>query len=387
MDLLEYQSKNILARAGIDVPAGMVLDERMDVTTVFSCLGLSEGALKAQVHAGARGIGGGVRYVHSVEEAEAVAKDLLGSRLITPQTGLEGIVVRELLFEEIVRVEVEYYLAVAVDRSISGPVLIFSSEGGKGIEDVARVSPERIFKTPIDPLNGLSLSESKRIAASFGIDGDKVESLSGTMKRLYELFVSKDALLAEINPLAYTGRGFVALDAKITIDDNALFRHPEFSSMRDHEEDVWEREAREAGISYLRLDGNVGCMANGAGLAMATMDVIRSAGKKPANFLDIGGGAHQPQVSAALRILFSNPKVRVVFINIFGGMVHCDIIASGIIEAARNLRPKIPIIVRLEGTDAAEGRRTISESGLPVTMVADMKEAAEIISRLSAAGQ
>jgi len=373
MNLLEYQAKDILAKAGINVPAGIVIDDRMDVRMVLSYLGISEGVLKAQVPAGGRGISGGIKIVHSVEEAEVATKRLIGSRLVTPQTGPNGIVVRKILFEELVKAEREYYLGIAVNRSLGLPVIILSSEGGKSIEKVAQLAPEKIYREPIDPLKGLTTFRAIEMAGSIGLSGEAAQGLATIIATLFENFMKLDALLIEINPLALTSGRFVALDAKITIDDNALFRHQELTSFREAEEPL-EREARIAGVSYVRLDGDVGCLANGAGLAMATMDMIKLAGREPANFLDIGGSAHHKQVSSALRILFSDPKVRVVFVNIFGGMIHCDLIASEIIEAVGSFNPEFAIIVRLEGTDAEKGRRMIADSGLKVIMVVDLEE-------------
>ncbi|MEK6725068.1 MAG: ADP-forming succinate--CoA ligase subunit beta [Deltaproteobacteria bacterium] len=381
MNLLEYQAKDILAKAGISVPAGIVIDDRMDVRMVFSYLGIYEGVLKTQVPAGGRGISGGIKIVHSAKEAEAAAKRLIGNRLVTPQTGSNGNVVRKVLFEEMVSVEKEYYLGIAVDRSLGVPVIISSPEGGKSIEELAKLAPEKIYREPVDPLKGLTAFRAIEMASSIGLRGEEAQGFARIITTLFENFLKLDALLIEINPLVLTGGRFVALDAKITIDDNALFRHPDLSSIREAEEAL-EREVRVAGVNYVRLDGDVGCLANGAGLAMATMDMIKLAGREPANFLDIGGSAHHKQVSSALRILFSDPKVRVVFVNIFGGMIHCDLIASEIIEAVGSLNPEFPIIVRLEGTDAEKGKRIIADSGLPIMMVADMEEGMERIGNL-----
>ena len=381
MNLLEYQAKDILSKAGISVPAGIVIDDRMDVRMVLSYLGICEGVLKAQIPAGGRGISGGIKIIHSAEEAETAVKRLIGSRLVTPQTGPNGIVVKKILFEEMVNAEREYYLSITVDRSLGVPVIILSSEGGKSIEEVAQISPEKIYKEPIDPLKGLTTFRAIEMASSIGLSGEAAQGLATIIATLFENFLKLDALLIEINPLALTSGRFVALDAKITIDDSAMFRHHELTSFREAEEAL-EKEARVAGVSYVRLDGDVGCLANGAGLAMATMDMIRLAGREPANFLDIGGSAHHKQVSSALSILFSDPKVRVVFVNIFGGLIHCDLIAYEIIEAVGSFNPEFPIIVRLEGTNAEKGRRIIADSGLPVIMVANMEEGAEKIKQL-----
>ncbi len=382
MNLTEYQSKTLLAESGINIPKGLVVDKGIDAGAAFLSLGLSEGVVKAQVPAGGRGVSGGVRFVHSGKEAEAAATELIGSRLATPQTGPDGIVVRKVLLEEVVRAEREYYLGIVVDRSLGVPTIIFSSEGGKYIEDAARITPGNIYKEPVDQLLGMTHSQSEAISKTSGLFQEAALKLAGIAEALYGLFLKLDALLIEVNPLVFTEGKFIALDAKITIDENALFRHPEFSSLKEIEEEPMEREAREAGISYIRLDGDVGCLVNGAGLAMATMDMIRLAGKRPANFLDIGGSAHHEQVSSALRILFSDPKVRIVFVNIFGGMIHCDLIASEIVNVVTNLNPGFPIVLRLEGTDAEKGRTIIADSGLPVIMVSDIEEGAERISGL-----
>lgn len=377
MNLLEYQSKSILAEAGIKIPKGLVVDNGIEAGAAFSSLRFSEGAVKAQVPAGGRGISGGVRFVHSPEEAGVAATDLIGSRLVTPQTGPEGVVVRKVLLEEVVRAEKEYYLGIAVNRSLGLPAVVFSPEGGKAIEEIARLTPEKVYKEPVDPISGLTHSQAETIAKSSGLSWEKVLNLAETIKTLFELFLKLDALLIEINPISLAGKEFVALDAKITIDDNAIFRHPELLSLRETEEVSLERDAREAGINYVRLEGEIGSMANGAGLAMATMDMISLAGRKPANFLDIGGGAHHEQVSSALRVMFSDPNVKLVFVNIFGGIIHCDLIATEIVEAVRSMGPEIPIIVRLEGTEAEKGKSIIAESGLSITIVPDMREGME----------
>lgn len=382
MNLLEYQSKKLLADAGINVPKNLVVDAGKGAGKAFSSLGLSEGVIKAQLPAGGRGVSGGVKFVHSSEEAEAVATDLIGRRLVTTQTGPNGAFVRKVLLEEAVRSEREYYLGIAVDRSLGVPVSIFSSEGGKSIEEAAKKNPEKVCKEPINPLSGLSYSQAEAMAKAFGFNGEAAHTLAEVIKTLFELFLSLDTLLIEINPLVFTNGRFIALDAKVEIDDNALFRHPELLSLREVEEEPVEKEAREAGISYIRLDGDVGCLVNGAGLAMATMDMIRLTGRKSANFLDVGGSAHHEQVSSALRILLSDPEVRVVFVNIFGGIVHCDLIASEIVEAVRGLKPAVPILVRLEGTESEKGKKVIADSGLPIVMVSDMEEGLEKIKEL-----
>lgn len=382
MNLLEYQSKDLFAEAGINVPKSVVVDSGKEAGKAFLSLGLSEGVIKAQLPAGGRGISGGVKFVHSSEEAEAVAIDLIGRRLVTQQTGPNGAFVRKVLLEEAIRSGRKYYLGIVVDRSLGAPVVVFSSEGGESIEEAAKKNPEKVCKEPINPLSGLNHSQAEAMAEAFGFNGEMAHALAEVIKTLFGLFLSLDALLIETNPLVFIGGCFVALDAKIEIDDNALFRHPELLSLREIEEGPVEKEAREAGISYIRLDGDVGCLVNGAGLAMATMDMIRLTGRKPANFLDVGGSAHHEQVNSALRILFSDPEVRVVFVNIFGGIVHCDLIASEIVEAVSELKPAVPIVVRLEGTESDKGRKIIADSGLPIVMVSDMEEGMERIKNL-----
>ncbi|MDO8446152.1 MAG: ADP-forming succinate--CoA ligase subunit beta [Deltaproteobacteria bacterium] len=382
MNLTEYQSKTLLAESGINIPKGLVVDRGINAGVAFSSLGLLEGVVKAQVPAGGRGISGGVRFVQSSAEAQDVATKLIGSRLATLQTGPDGIVVRKVLLEEVIRAEKEFYLGIVVDRSLGVPTIIFSSEGGKSIEETARTRPGKIYKEPVDPLLGLNHSQSEAISKSSGLFGEAALNLAGIIEALYGLFLRMDALLIEVNPLVFSEGKFVALDAKMVIDDNALFRHPDISSFKEAGEEPMERDAREGGISYLRLDGDVGCLANGAGLAMATMDMIRLAGRIPANFLDIGGSAHHEQVSSALRILFSDPEVRVVFVNIFGGIIHCDLIASEIVDAVRSMRPDVPIVARFEGTDAEKGKKIIIDSELPIIMVSDMEEGIERIKSL-----
>src|SRR3989338_7766747 len=365
MNLLEYQAKDILSKAGINVPAGIVIDDRMDLRMVLSYLGICEGVLKAQIPAGGRGISGGIKIIHSAEEAETAVKRLIGSRLVTPQTGPNGIVVKKILFEEMVNAEREYYLSITVGRSLGVPVIILSSEGGKSIEEVAQISPEKIYKEPIDPLKGLTTFRAIEMASSIGLSGEAAQGLATIIATLFENFLKLDALLIEINPLALTSGRFVALDAKITIDDSAMFRHNELTSFREAEEAL-EKEARVAGVSYVRLDGDVGCLANGAGLAMATMDMIRLAGREPANFLDIGGGATADQVREGFKIILQDSRVQAILVNIFGGIMKCDVIAEGVIQASREINLKLPLVVRLEGTRVEEGRALLENSGLQI---------------------
>jgi succinyl-CoA synthetase beta subunit len=376
MNLYEWQSKRILAEAGIPVPRGAVAQSGRDAGEAFRALGLKKGIVKAQILAGGRGAAGGVRLVDSAEEAEEAAAGLLGKPLVTRQTGPKGTIVKSLLIEEALDVKKELYLSITIDRSSGLPLLIFSQEGGKEIEETARVHPEKVFKEAIDPFSGAIAKTAEGAAERLGFEGEGGNGLKGLIVKLGEVFFQKDALLLEVNPLVLTDR-FIALDAKLTIDDNSLFRHPELSSFIEPEEDPLEREAKEAGITYIRMDGDIGCLVNGAGLAMATMDLIRLKGGEPANFLDIGGSAREEQVNAAFRILFSDPNVKAVFVNILGGMIHCDMIASGIVEAVRSLNPSIPIVVRLEGTNMDEGRRILAGSGLNFATVSSMEEGAE----------
>jgi succinyl-CoA synthetase beta subunit len=345
-------------------------------------MGGEKWAVKAQIHAGGRGKGGGIRLAKSLDEVESLTSDMIGSVLVTHQTGPEGKVVRKVLIEEACDIEGELYLGIVIDRSASKPVMMASSQGGVEIEEVARSNPEAIVREHIDPLTGLMPFQARKLAYGMRItDRELAGGLVKFMLGLYRVFVGCDCSLAEINPLVVTGdKGILALDAKLNFDDNSLYRHPGIAKLRDpEEEDPREVAARESKLSYVKLDGNIGCMVNGAGLAMATMDTIKLHGGEPANFLDVGGGVTAESVSDALRILLSDEGVEAVLVNIFGGIVKCDLIAEGIVSAVNEIRPKVPIVVRLEGTNVEIGKRILGESGLEFISAGSMKEAAELV--------
>jgi len=335
--------------------------------------------VKAQIHAGGRGKAGGVKLARSPREAQDIATRLLGSRLFTHQTGPEGKQVQKLLIEEGLNIKKEYYLGIVVDRSRRQPVFMASAEGGVEIEEVAARNPAAILKEHIDPQIGLSPFQARKLAFGLGLPPALVGQAVKVFAALYAAFVATDASMVEINPFLETAEGnLIALDAKVNFDDNALYRHPEFKLLRDYsEEDPLEIEASRFGLNYIKLDGNIGCMVNGAGLAMATMDIIKLAGGNPANFLDVGGGASEESVTSAFRIILSDPHVQAILVNIFGGIVRCDVIARGIINAAKAVGVKVPIVVRLEGTNVDEGRRLLQESGLNIALADGMKDAAE----------
>ena len=380
----EYQAKGILRQHGVAVPKGDVADSAASARDIARTLGGSV-VVKAQIHAGGRGKGGGIKVAQSPEEAEMVARAILGMRLVTPQTGPEGRVVRRVLVEEALEREQELYLGLVVDRGAERPVFIASSAGGMDIEEVAAKSPERILKEPVDPSLGFKAFQARKLAFGLGLKGDSVGKAVKIMTGLWGAFVATDASLAEINPLITTRDGNVlALDAKLTLDDNALYRHPELKELRDlGEEEPLEVEASRFSLNYIKLNGNVGCMVNGAGLAMATMDIIKLAGGEPANFLDVGGGATAEQVTNAFRIILSDEHVKAVLINIFGGIMRCDIVAKGVVQAAGQVGVKVPVVVRLEGTNRDEGRKILAESGLTITVADGMKDAADKVVRLA----
>jgi len=341
--------------------------------------------VKAQIHAGGRGKGGGVKLASSPAEAEQIAGKMLGMTLVTHQTGPEGRVVQRLLIEEALRIKKEYYIGIVIDRLAKCPVIMASPAGGMDIEKVAAETPELIFKEHIDPSVGFEPFHGRSLAFRLGLSGEFLSPAVKVMAALYRTFEGMDASLVEINPFLQTEDGrLLALDAKITFDDNALYRHPELSQYRDfHEEDPLEIRASRFGINYIRLDGNIGCMVNGAGLAMATMDIIKLVGGNPANFLDVGGGASAEQVKNAFEILLGDKNVRAVLINIFGGIVRCDLVASGVVEAAKAVGIKIPVVVRLEGTNVEQGRQILRDSGLKFTVASGMKDAAEKVVSLT----
>jgi len=379
MKIHEYQAKEILKDYGVPVPRGRVAETPDEARKIAGEIGIKTIAIKAQIHAGGRGKGGGVKVVSHPEEAEKAAREILGMRLVTHQTGPAGRVVRKVLIEEGVEIKEELYLGIVIDRSKACPVVMASREGGVEIEKVAVETPEKIVMEWIDPSVGFRPFQATKIGYGLGLEPGQVGKLRNIILGLYGAFSGKDCLLAEINPLVLTQSGdLVALDAKINFDDNGLYRHKEIALLRDlNEEAPLEVEASRYNLSYIKLDGNVGCMVNGAGLAMATMDIIKVVGAEPANFLDVGGGATVEMVKNGFRILMSDKDVRAVLINIFGGIMRCDTLAKGVTEAVSEVKVDVPVVVRLEGTNVEEGRRILRESGLNFTVAIGMKEAAQ----------
>jgi len=375
----EYQAKAIFRDFGIPVPDGDVAESPDKAREIAASLGGGKVVLKAQIHAGGRGKGGGVKLVDTPGEAERTAKDMLGMKVITQQTGSSGKVVRKILVEKGVDIREEVYLGVTIDRRSACPVVMGSEAGGVEIEKVARESPDRILTERADPMVGLRPFQASRLAFALNLPPELVRKGAGVILALYRLFVTLDCSLVEINPLVITGQGgLVALDAKISFDDNGLFRHKELESLRDlHEEEPLEVEASRHNLNYIKLDGNVGCMVNGAGLAMATMDMIKLVGGEPANFLDVGGGATADMVKHGLRIILSDSNVTAILINIFGGILRCDTLAKGLVEAAKEVSIDLPVVIRLEGTNVEAGRRILEESGLSLITATDMNDAAE----------
>ncbi len=389
MKIHEYQAKEILRRFGVPVPRGEVAETAEQAGQIAERLG-GRVVVKAQIHAGGRGKGGGVKLAANPAEAREVAGRILGMTLVTHQTGPQGRVVRRVLVEETLPIESELYLGVVVDRARACPVFMASSAGGVDIEEVAAKTPERILKEPFEPGLGLRPFQARKLAFGLGLPESVQRQAVELMTALARAFVETDASLAEINPLVLTKpvagdeARVIALDAKINFDDNALSRHKEFIALRDlNEEEPLEIEAGRYNLNYIKLDGNVGCMVNGAGLAMATMDIIQYAGGRPANFLDVGGGASSEQVMHAFQILLSDPNVRAVLINIFGGILRCDRLAQGVVEAAKAVAIKVPVVVRLEGTNVEQGRKILQESGLNFTVASGMKDAAEKVVALA----
>jgi succinyl-CoA synthetase beta subunit len=379
MKIHEYQAKQILAKFGVTVPRGEMITKPEDARTVAEKLGGGIVVVKAQIHAGGRGKGGGVKLAHNREEAETWAGKMLGMTLVTHQTGPEGRLVKRVLVEEGLDIARELYLGIVIDRASGKPVFMASSEGGVEIEVVAAEHPEKILKEFIDPSVGFQPFHARKLAFGLGLEGKVVNEATRLFQNLYRAFEATDASLVEINPFVTTRDGrALALDAKMNFDDNALFRHPDIRELRDlDEEDPLEVKASNYGLNYIRLDGNVGCMVNGAGLAMATMDIIQYAGSRPANFLDVGGGATEEQVRRGFEIILSDANVRAVLINIFGGIMRCDIVANGVVAAAKTLGIKVPVVVRLRGTNVELGQKILKESGLNFEVANDMKEAAE----------
>ncbi|HZI18557.1 MAG TPA: ADP-forming succinate--CoA ligase subunit beta [Pyrinomonadaceae bacterium] len=385
MKIHEYQAKELLRKYGVAVPRGIVARTPEEAESAARELGTDVVVVKAQIHAGGRGKGGGVKLAKSPEEAREVAGKMLGMNLVTHQTGPEGREVKTLLVEEGLPIDREFYLGIVLDRASGRPVFMASSAGGMDIEEVAAHTPEKILKEEIDPAVGFRPFQARKLAFGLGLPANLVNQAAKFMQALYAANEQTDASLIEINPFLLTKDGrLFALDAKITFDDNALYRHPEFAELRDlNEEEPLEIEASKFDLNYIKLDGNIACMVNGAGLAMATMDIIKHAGGEPANFLDVGGGASQERVEAAFRILLADEHVRAVLINIFGGIVRTDMVARGVIEAARAIGVQVPIVVRLEGTNVEEGRRLIAESGMNFTVAQGMRDAAEKVVALA----
>jgi succinyl-CoA synthetase beta subunit len=385
MKIHEYQAKAILARHGVPVPRGEVAYNAAEAGDIARRLGGNLVVVKAQIHAGGRGKGGGVKLAKSPDQAERLARDMIGMTLITHQTGPEGRVVSRVLVEEGVQMTRELYLSLLLDRAEGKPVIVASAAGGMAIEEVAASTPEKIVKVYIEPGVGFVPFEARQIGFAIGLDGPQVNKAVALMAALYEAFLATDATLIEINPLVVTASGdLLALDAKMTFDDNSLYRHPDIRDFRDlGEEDSLEIEASKFSLNYIHLDGTIGCMVNGAGLAMATMDIIKLAGGEPANFLDVGGGANAEQIRNAFKILMSDKNVKAVLINIFGGILRCDVLAQGVIAAVSELGVPVPIVIRMEGTNVDEGKKLLRESGMNFTTVDSMGEAATKVVALS----
>ncbi|HEX8070380.1 MAG TPA: ADP-forming succinate--CoA ligase subunit beta [Pyrinomonadaceae bacterium] len=385
MKIHEYQAKELLRRFGVPVPRGIVARSPEEAYHAAKELGTEVVVVKAQIHAGGRGKGGGVKLARSADEAQQLAQQMLGMKLVTHQTGPEGREVRVLLVEEGLPIDREFYLGIVLDRQTGRPVFMASSAGGMDIEEVAAHTPEKILKETIDPAVGFRPYQARKLAFGLGLPAELINLAAKFMQMLYAAYEQTDASLFEINPFLLTkDKRLIALDAKVNFDDNAMFRHQEFLALRDlHEEEPLEIEASKFDLNYIKLDGNIACMVNGAGLAMATMDIIKLAGGEPANFLDVGGGASQERVEAAFRILLADEHVEAVLINIFGGIVRCDMVARGVVGAAQSLGIKVPVVVRLEGTNVEEGQRVIRESGLNFTVANGMRDAAEKVVSLA----
>src|SRR5271154_2677781 len=385
MKIHEYQAKAILAKFGVPVPRGEVVVKKDEARAAAERLGTPVVVVKAQIHAGGRGKGGGVKIAKSPEEAGTFAERMLGMKLVTPQTGPEGRIVRRVLVEEGLDIQRELYLSVLVDRAVGAPVFMASAAGGMDIEQVAEEQPEAILRETIRPETGFQPYHARKLAFGLGLSAELVNVAGPFMQSLYRAFIETDSSLVEINPCVVTGDGrLVALDAKVNFDDNAMYRHPEFAELRDLDEETsLEVEASKFKLNYIQLEGNVACMVNGAGLAMATMDIIKLSGGSPANFLDVGGGASEEQVRNAFKILLSDPNVRAVFVNIFGGILRCDVRAGGVVKAARELGIRVPVVVRLEGTNVEAGQKILRDSGLNFTVAAGMKDGAQKVVQLA----
>ncbi len=380
MNIHEYQAKSLLRSYGVSVPQGGIactLKEAKEIAEMLT----GPWVVKAQIHAGGRGKGGGVKIAPSLEEVDTIVSQILGMTLVTPQTGPQGKLVKKVYIEEVCAIERELYVSLLLDRSTSRLIFLASTEGGMDIEEVAKTHPEKIIKITLDPAVGFQSFHGRQLAYGLGLKGDQVKDLMRLAKGLHEAFVALDATLMEINPLVITKDGkLLTLDVKMSFDDNALYRHPDISTLRDlDEEDPMEYQASQQGLSYIKLDGNIGCMVNGAGLAMATMDIIKLYGGTPANFLDVGGGAPRERVTEAFKIILSDANVKGIFVNIFGGIMRCDIIAEGIIAAVKETNLHVPLVVRLEGTNVDLGRDLFKKSGLPIIALDNFAEAAQRI--------
>ena len=379
MRLHEYQAKAVLREAGVPIPAGVPILKKEDLPAVLNKLPPGPWVVKAQVHTGGRGKAGGILKASSPAELEEAARSLFGKRLVTHQTGPQGIVVQKIYIEQAQTVSQELYMACVMDRARARPVLMASREGGMEVEELARAKPDAILYEPVDPFDGLGAQAALSLAKKLELSGQATNAVAAVAQGLANAFLSSDASLLEINPLGLTAEGkAIAMDAKMTLDDNALFRQPDAQAWRDPaEENPLEVRASKAGVNYVALDGTIGCLVNGAGLAMATMDLIKVHGGEPANFLDVGGGANAQQVTEAFRILLSDNKVKAVLVNIFGGIMQCDIIATAIVSAAKDVSFNVPLVVRLEGTNVERGRQILTESGIRLSAAKDLTEAAE----------
>ena len=378
MKIHEYQAKEVLASYGIPVPKGGVAATPAEAKEIASTLG-DQVVIKAQVYAGGRGKAGGVKTASSPDEAEKLAGQIIGMQLVTHQTSPEGVPVDKVLVEEAAPIERELYLSIIIDSAQGISAIMASEAGGMDIEEVAAKTPEKILKAYVDPITGFQPFMGRRLAYGLNLEPDQIRPATQLIGNLYRVFQEKDCSLVEINPLVVTTDGrLLALDAKVNFDDNGLFRHRDYAELRDpSQEDALELEASQHNISYIKLDGDVGCMVNGAGLAMATMDIIKLTGAEPANFLDVGGGASEEMVTKAFTIMLSDPKVKAALVNIFGGILRCDIVAQGMIEASKQMDIKVPIVVRMRGTNVDEGMRLLGESGLPMILAKDLSDAAE----------
>jgi succinyl-CoA synthetase beta subunit len=389
MKIHEYQAKALLSKFGVPVPRGHVAFDKDAARAAAQQLGTKVVVVKAQIHAGGRGKAGGVKLAKSPDEARSLAEKMLGMKLVTPQTGEEGRIVRRLLVEEGLDIKRELYLSVMVDRSVGAPIFMASAAGGMEIEEVAKENPDAIIRQKIDPATGFQAYHARKLAFGLGLPAEMMSVALPFFQSVYRAFLETDASLLEINPLIVTGDGkLIALDAKVQLDDNAMYRHPDYKELRDLEEETpLEVEASKFKLNYIKLDGTIACMVNGAGLAMATMDIIKLSGGSPANFLDVGGGASEEQVKNAFRILLSDPNVKAVFVNIFGGILRCDVLASGVVNAAKELKFKVPVVVRMEGTNVDQGQAILKNSGLNFTVAQGMKDGAQKVVALAGGAQ